>query len=211
VTAPASRPTPDLAGGRRRLQPLSRRFFARPTEVVAPELLGKLLVRSAAGVPVHSARIVEVEAYLGTRDLASHARKGPTPRAAIMFGPPGHLYVYLIYGMYHCMNFVCEPDGQAGAVLIRAAEPLVGTSASDPRALAGPGKLCRSLGITLADKGLDLTSATSGLFVATDSTPAPPIAQSARIGVDYAGEWSTRPLRFYVPGHPSVSGPRSLR
>ncbi len=113
VTTPASRPTRDLTGGRDRgrLQPLSRRFFARPTEVVAPELLGKLLVRSAAGVPVHTARIVEVEAYLGPRDLASHARRGPTPRAAIMFGPPGHLYVYLIYGMYHCMNFVCEPDG----------------------------------------------------------------------------------------------------
>jgi hypothetical protein len=82
----------------RRLQPLPRRFFARPTEVVAPDLIGKLLMREAAGVGVRTARIVEVEAYLGPRDQASHARRGPTPRAAIMFGPPGHLYVYLIYG-----------------------------------------------------------------------------------------------------------------
>ena len=157
----------------RRLQPLPRRFFARPTEVVAPDLLGKMLVREAAGVGAADARIVEVEAYLGPRDQASHARRGPTPRAAIMFGPPGHLYVYLIYGMYHCMNFVCEPDGHAGAVLIRAAEPLTGDDATDPRACAGPGKLCRALGITLADKGLDLTSAASGLFVATDGDARP--------------------------------------
>jgi DNA-3-methyladenine glycosylase len=193
------------------LRPLPRRFFARPTELVAPELLGKLLVREAAGVAVRLARIVEVEAYLGPRDLASHARRGPTPRSAIMFGPPGHLYVYLIYGMHHCMNFVCERDGQAGAVLIRAAEPLAGPTAGDRRALAGPGKLCRALGITRADKGLDLTSAASGLFVADDGSPPGAIARSARIGVDYAGDWAQRPLRFYVPGNPSVSGPRSGR
>jgi DNA-3-methyladenine glycosylase len=193
------------------LQPLSRRFFARPTEQVAPELLGKLIVREAAGVAVRTARIVEVEAYLGERDQASHARRGPTPRASIMFGPPGHLYVYLIYGMYHCMNFVCEPDGKAGAVLIRAAEPLTGSDASDPRACAGPGKLCRAMGVSLADKGLDLTSATSGLFVVDDGAPAPAVARSTRIGVDYAGDWAAKALRFYVAGHPAVSGPRSRR
>ncbi len=197
---------------RGRLQPLARRFFARPTEVVAPDLLGKILVRRPRVSAVHAARIVEVEAYLGPRDLASHARRGPTPRAAIMFGPPGHLYVYLIYGMHHCMNFVCEPDGKAGAVLIRAAAPIDGRpTPRDPRVGAGPGKLCRALGVTLADKGLDLTSAASGLFVADDGTPAPSIARSARIGVDYAGDWASAPLRFYVPGHPSVSGPRSSR
>jgi DNA-3-methyladenine glycosylase len=195
----------------RRLQPLPRRFFARPTEVVAPDLIGKLLMREAAGVGVRTARIVEVEAYLGPRDQASHARRGPTPRAAIMFGPPGHLYVYLIYGMYHCMNFVCERDGHAGAVLIRAAQPLTGDDATDARACAGPGKLCRAMGITLADKGLDLTSAASGLFVATDGAPVPTVARSTRIGVDYAGDWASRPLRFYLPAHPSVSGPRSHR
>lgn len=204
-------PRPQPSRSPRRLRPLPRRFYARATEVVAPELLGKVLVRSVAGVAVHAARIVEVEAYLGRRDLASHARRGPTPRSAIMFGPPGHLYVYLIYGMYHCMNFVCDRDGVAGAVLIRAAEALSGVSTGDPRALAGPGKLCRALGITLADKGLDLVSPASGLFVADDGTPALAIAKSARIGVDYAGDWSKQLLRFYVPGHPSVSGPRGYR
>ena len=190
---------------------LRRAFFARPTEVVAKELLGKVVVRTFEGAPSRRARIVEVEAYLGPRDLASHARRGPTPRAAIMFGPPGHLYVYLIYGMYHCMNFVTEPDGEAGAVLIRAAEPLSGSDETDPRALSGPGKLCRALGITRADKGLDLTSPSSGLFLAEDGSPAPPLARSPRIGVDYAGAWKDRPLRFFVPGHPSVSGNRALR
>src|SRR6185369_14327902 len=101
---------------------LPRAFFERPTETVARELLGKLLVRM--GPSPRIARLVEVEAYLGERDQASHARRGPTPRAAIMFGPAGHLYVYLVYGMHHCMNVVTENDGTAGAVLLRAAEPL---------------------------------------------------------------------------------------
>jgi len=185
--------------------PLPRSFFARATAAVAPELLGKLLVRKADGEPPRLARIVEVEAYLGERDAASHARNGPTPRAAIMFGPPGHLYVYLIYGMYHCMNFVTERDGVAGAVLIRAAEPL---GEDDAKALRGPGKLCRGLGITLAHKGADLTAATSALYVADDGAAAPRVARSPRIGVDYAGAWAARKLRFFVPGHPAVSGPR---
>ena len=106
------------------LPPLPRSFYARPTVDVAHALLGKLLVRHPpeAGAP-RVGRIVEVEAYLGERDAASHARRGPTPRAAIMFGPPGFLYVYLIYGMHHCMNVVTETDGVAGAVLLRAAAP----------------------------------------------------------------------------------------
>ena len=109
------------------LAPLRRDFYARPTIAVARDLLGKLVVRRRAdGGGMLVARIVEVEAYLGERDAASHARRGPTPRAAIMFGPPGFLYVYLIYGMHHCMNFVTETDGVAGAVLVRAAEPIAG-------------------------------------------------------------------------------------
>src|SRR6476646_6746686 len=108
------------------LAPLERAFYARPTTTVARALLGKLLVRRRDGDAPLIARVVEVEAYLGERDAASHARRGPTPRAAIMFGPPGHLYVYLIYGMHHCMNVVTETDGVAGAVLIRAAAPLNG-------------------------------------------------------------------------------------
>jgi DNA-3-methyladenine glycosylase len=179
--------------------------------VVARALLGKLLVRRAdAGGGPRRARIVEVEAYLGLRDQASHARFGPTARAAIMFGPPGHLYVYLIYGMYHCMNFVTERDGVAGAVLVRAAAPLDEDEGADPAALRGPGKLCRALGITLGHKGVDLTSPSSLLFVVDDGSPRPRVGRSVRIGIDYAGAWSERPLRFFVPGHPSVSGPRRL-
>ena len=213
---------------------LPRAFYERPTERVARDLLGKILIRrlppgfaARSGVDVAAwsdgsglvrARIVEVEAYLGERDAASHARRGPTPRAAIMFGPPGFLYVYLIYVMYNCMNFVTERDGMAGAVLIRAAEPL--WPASDTRnvsdirnapgvsrghPLSGPGKLCSGLGITLADKGLDLTTG-GALFVTDAGGRAPRRASSPRIGVDYAGDWAARPLRFYIPSNPHVSG-----
>jgi DNA-3-methyladenine glycosylase len=181
------------------LAPLPRAFYARPTATVARALLGKVLVRpdGAGGAP-KLARIVEVEAYLGERDAASHARRGPTPRAAIMFGPAGFLYVYLIYGMHHCMNFVTETDGVAGAVLIRAAAPLAGfPDAERGRPLTGPGKLCAALGITLRDKGHDLCAG-GALFVADDGTPAPRRAASPRIGVDYAGPWAARKLRFYA-------------
>jgi DNA-3-methyladenine glycosylase len=183
------------------LAPLPRAFYARPTATVARALLGKVLVRTGAGGETKVARIVEVEAYLGERDAASHARRGPTPRAAIMFGPPGFLYVYLIYGMHHCMNVVTETDGVAGAVLIRAAAPLAGfPDAGRGRAgrpLTGPGKLCAALGITLRDKGHDLCAG-SALFVADDGAPAPRRAASPRIGVDYAGPWAARKLRFYA-------------
>jgi DNA-3-methyladenine glycosylase len=183
------------------LPPLPRTFYERPTTTVAHELLGKLLVRSRSPSPM-LARIVEVEAYLGERDAASHARRGPTPRAAIMFGPPGFLYVYLVYGMHHCMNFVTEADGTAGAVLIRAATPLAGFS-DGRRALTGPGKLCAALGITRADNGHDLTRR-NDFYVADDGAPAPSRAASARIGVAYAGTWARRKLRFYVVGSPDV-------
>jgi DNA-3-methyladenine glycosylase len=190
------------------MHPLPRTFYERSTQEVAQGLIGKVIIRPRAGLEPFRARIVEVEAYLGERDGASHARHGPTPRAAIMFGPPGFLYVYLVYGMHHCMNFVTERDGVAGAVLIRAAAPLGG---EDLAALRGPGKLCTGLGVTLADKGSDLTSGTGSLYVLDDGTPAPRIARSPRIGVDYAGTWAFRHLRFFVPGHASVSGPRFPR
>jgi len=172
---------------------------------VARELLGKLLVRPRAGQVPLVARIVEVEAYLGERDAASHARRGPTPRAAIMFGPPGFLYVYLVYGMHHCMNLVTETDGVAGAVLIRAAAPLVGFGAGDGRRhpLTGPGKLCAALTITRALNGHDVTRARD-LFVADDGAPAPRRARSPRIGVDYAGAWAARKLRFFDARSPYV-------
>jgi DNA-3-methyladenine glycosylase len=207
------------------LAPLPRRFYARPTVEVAHDLLGKLLVRRTAGGATRLCRIVEVEAYLGERDAASHARRGPTPRAAIMFGPPGFLYVYLVYGMHHCMNVVTETDGVAGAVLLRAAAPAEadGTARRAPaeadgtahralaeadgrarRALAGPGKLCAALGITRRDNGLDLVART-GLYLADDGAPPPRRASSARIGVEYAGAWAARKLRFFVAGSAYVS------
>jgi DNA-3-methyladenine glycosylase len=174
---------------------------------VAHALLGKLLVRvsatSARGASIRVARLVEVEAYLGERDAASHARRGPTPRAAIMFGPPGHLYVYLIYGMHHCMNVVTESHGVAGAVLLRAAAPVEGIP-DTRRPLTGPGKLCAGLDITRRDNGLDLTDG-HGFFLADDGAPPPRRAASARVGVEYAGAWAARKLRFYVPRDPHVS------
>ncbi len=186
------------------LPPLPRAFYARPTVDVAHALLGKLLIRhppSKRRAP-RVARIVEVEAYLGERDAASHARRGPTPRAAIMFGPPGFLYVYLIYGMHHCMNVITETDGVAGAVLLRAAAPLAGVP-DLKRPLTGPGKLCAGLEITRRDNGIDLTAG-GGFYLADDGAPAPRRAASARIGVDYAGAWASRKLRFYVRGDPYV-------
>jgi DNA-3-methyladenine glycosylase len=194
------------------LAPLGRDFYDRPTTTVARELLGKLLVRPRAGGMPLVARIVEVEAYLGERDAASHARRGPTPRAAIMFGPPGFLYVYLIYGMHHCMNVVTESDGVAGAVLIRAAAPVVGFDGGDGNGnarrrhpLTGPGKLCATLAITRALNGHDLTRARE-LFVADDGAPAPRRARAPRIGVDYAGAWAARKLRFFDARSPYVCG-----
>ena len=187
------------------LAPLPRSFYERPTTTVARALLGKLLVRRR-GDHLAVARLVEVEAYLGIRDAASHARRGPTPRAAIMFGPPGFLYVYLIYGMHHCMNVVTETDGVAGAVLLRAAEPVLGVPLEKPRPLTGPGKLCAGLGITRRDNGRDLSAVPTAndpdvFFLADDGSRPPRRASSARIGVEYAGVWAERQLRFYVPGN----------
>ncbi len=183
--------------------PLTQSFYERPTADVARDLLGKLLVRS--GRQTRVARIVEVEAYLGERDAASHARRGPTPRAAIMFGPPGYLYVYLVYGMHHCMNVVTESDGTAGAVLIRAAQPIVGfESDAGTRLLSGPGKVCAGLGVTRTHNGRDLSA--GEVLVSDDGFPVPRVKRSARIGVAYAGAWASRQLRFYVPGNPCVSG-----
>jgi DNA-3-methyladenine glycosylase len=198
------------------MKPLDRAFFARATAEVARDLVGKVLLRRASRKPEVRARIVEVEAYLGQRDAASHARFGPTPRAAIMFGPPGRLYVYLVYGMHHCMNLVTEEDGVAGAVLIRAAELLRVTEApevasSGARPLSGPGKLCAGLGVTVADKGMDVTHAEARLLVYDDGHPAPTLVSSHRVGVAYAGAWSRRRLRFYARDSDQVSGPRRRR
>lgn len=197
-------------------------FFARPTLDVAPDLLGKLLV-SRRGASITGGRIVEVEAYLDAQDLASHAAKGdgPTRRNSVMYGPPGRAYVYLIYGMHHCFNVVTERDGVAGAVLVRALEPMIGVDEmrrrrglDDPRALAsGPGKLCAALAIDRRDDRRALDGSRLRIVECDrDSNRPLVVARSSRIGVEYAGAWADRPYRFFVRDCEWVSGaPRKRR
>jgi DNA-3-methyladenine glycosylase len=184
-------------GPGRRLPPS---FFARPAPVVARDLLGKVVVRVEGGAR-RAARLVEVEAYHGPDDRASHARAGPTPRAAIMFGPPGVAYVYLIYGRNHCLNLVTGAPGEPSAVLLRAAEPLSGCLHS-PR---GPGNLCRALGVTRArHDGMDLGG--DELWVEEGPPPGRVVA-TARVGVASAGpRWARRRWRFVVAGSRWASG-----
>ena len=196
-------------------RPLPRAFFARAALVVARALLGRLLVRESPEGRV-SGRIVEVEAYRGRRDPASHAFRGPTARNRVMFGPPGHAYVYFTYGMHHCLNVVCEERGTPAAVLIRAAEPIEGIELmiarrgveETVRLMRGPGCVARALGLEREHDGLDLTL---GPLVVSDAPPARggfPVALSPRIGIRLGTEW---PWRFYLAGHPCVSGaPRGM-
>jgi DNA-3-methyladenine glycosylase len=170
--------------------PLPRSFYDRPTDEVARELIGCLIVHRD-GEQVRIARIVETEAYLGERDLACHSSKGRTPRTEVMFGPPGHAYVYFIYGMHFCLNAVTGPVGCAEAVLIRAAEPI----ALCHGAADGPGKLCRALGIDRRHNGLDLTA--GPLTIAPGDGRPLKLARAPRVGVEYSGAWARRLLRFY--------------
>ena len=183
------------------MQKLPRAFYDRDTQIVARELLGKLLVHRADGVE-RIGRIVETEAYLGEHDLAAHSARGRTARTQIMFGPPGHAYVYFIYGMYYCMNVVTEPAGHASAVLLRALEPVQNL---DGRT-AGPGLLCRAMHIDRQLNGHDLLS--DDFYIAA---PEPgekhTIVKRPRVGVDYARHWARRLLRFYIKGNPHVSRP----
>jgi DNA-3-methyladenine glycosylase len=183
---------------------LPRDFYARPTLKVARDLLGKILAFQTDG-STKTARIVEVEAYLGGRDPASHAYRGRTPRTAPMFGPPGRSYVYFVYGMYHCLNVVTESEGIAGAVLLRGAEPLAGFDHADARALAGPGKLARAFGLTTKQTDLDLVR--SNLTV-RDAAPVPPsgVVRSARVGLNQHAT-TDKPWRLYVRGSSGVSRP----
>ena len=180
---------------------LPRSFYDRNAKEVAPEILGMHLVRTIAG-ETHVGRIVEVEAYLGPHDLAAHTSKGRTKRTSVMFGPPGYAYVYLIYGMYHCLNAVTGPGDHASAVLIRALEPISGIVG----ATNGPGRLCRAMDIDLTLYGYDLTLG-GDLTIARPSEPGEPftIAVGPRIGVDYAKEWVLEPLRFSIAGNPFLS------
>jgi DNA-3-methyladenine glycosylase len=178
---------------------------------VARDLVGCMLVVDAGSPDAVVARIVETEAYLGLADPASHAFRGPTPRSAVMFGPPAHLYVYFTYGMHHCANVVTEIDGIAGAVLLRAASVEEGfTTVGSRRAgvaaaamLRGPGNLCRGLGITRLDDGIDLLDPRSRLHIGARAT-RPPITVSTRVGVRLAAD---RLLRFTWTGDPAVSSP----
>ena len=185
---------------------LKRSFYARDSVAVARDLLGKVLVHDdTAGI------IVETEAYPGGDDLASHSARGLTPRTSVIFGPPGHAYVYLIYGMYDCLNLVADLDGTAGCVLLRALEPVAGVERMRqrrPRArkvedlASGPGRLTLAMGITRAHNGVDVTR---GSLVVREPAGAPPveIAVTKRIGIRHCAE---RPLRFLIRGNRFVSG-----
>ncbi|RMG48518.1 MAG: DNA-3-methyladenine glycosylase [Acidobacteria bacterium] len=197
-----------------RKKKLPRAFYAQPTVEVAKQLLGKYLVHHTEKGP-RLGRIVETEAYVGPEDRASHASRGKTKRTAIMFGPPGFAYVYVIYGMYHCLNVVTEREGYPAAVLIRAVEPVLSDDEqqlgkSDPsifRLANGPGKLCRYMGIDRSLNGADLCG--SELYIEDwgESVHPEDIVATTRIGVEYAGEWKQKPWRFYVKGNPCVSKP----
>jgi DNA-3-methyladenine glycosylase len=182
---------------------LPRSFYQRPAKTLARALLGKLLVRQEGPVQ-RIGRIVEVEAYLGPQDLAAHSSKGRTARTEVMFGPAGHAYVYLIYGIHHCMNVVAGGQGEGSAVLLRALEPVANLEGRSQ----GPGLLCKAMGIDLSHYGWDLCS--DDLFIAEARAlhlrfPRQSIVARPRIGVDYAGAWAAKPLRFYLEGNPFIS------
>jgi DNA-3-methyladenine glycosylase len=207
------------------IHPLDLAFFSRDPRRVARELLGKVLVRQEnvrhGGVRQKgnrlTARIVEVEAYLGEDDPAAHAAAGHTARTAVLFGPPGHAYVYFIYGNHYCLNVSCEPEGRAGSVLFRALEPLSGIEEMarargleihGPKDLikltSGPGKLCEAFSITRArDNACDLTSAASSLWIGEDGYRVRGIHTTPRIGITKAAD---HPLRYLLHANPFVSG-----
>lgn len=206
------------------LAPLERELLERPSWEVAPDLLGLVLLADVDGVPC-GGPIVEAEAYAGPEDRASHARAGRTARTAPMFGPAGHAYVYLVYGMHHCLNVVTESDGRAGAVLVRALLPTMGLESirarrgrpgePDGRLAAGPARLCDALGIDRRHDGLDLLGAGAlRLLRPPQGWPLPrsAIVEGERIGVAYAGPgWADRRWRFGVAGSPALSRPFASR
>lgn len=187
---------------------LPRRFFARDPVVLARDLLGRVLFyRTPEGLL--AGRIVETEAYTGESDAASHAFRGRTARNAVMFGPAGHAYVYFTYGMHYCLNVTADVPGTAGAVLLRALEPLAGLEimrargdrGPEPRLLSGPGKIGRAFGLTLEDNGRDFIRGPLGL-AAGSPVPDRTVARSRRIGISRAAEL---PYRFTVVGSRSLS------
>ena len=197
---------------------MPRSFYLQPTLTVARRLLGKVLVHETAD-GIAAGRIVEVEAYRGPADRAAHSRGGHrSTRNEVMYGPPGHAYVYFIYGMHHCVNVVTQPRDVPEAVLIRALEPIAGLElmrrrrrlpegAAAWRLCRGPGALCQALGIDRARNGADLVRGALRILDRPD-VGSPQIGRTARIGVDYAGADAARSWRFLVSGSPAVSGPR---
>jgi DNA-3-methyladenine glycosylase len=199
-------------------EPVAAKFYERDPRKVASELLGKVLVRRE-GRKLRAGRIVELEAYLGVDDPAAHAFAGRTKRNDVLFGPPGRAYVYFIYGFHYCLNVSCEPDGQAGSVLFRALEPLVGIEdmhaardldqnhgrVTELRMLtSGPGRLAEALSITRErDNGKDLTSSRSDLQIVDDGFMPEKIAITPRIGIRKAEH---EMLRYVIAGNPFVSG-----
>jgi len=183
-----------------RAEKLPHAFFARSTLAIARELIGMHLVHDD-GRTVRSGRIVETEAYLGPRDLAAHSSRGRTARTEVMYGPPGHAYVYFIYGFWNCLNVVTGAAGVPHAVLLRALEPLAGVTDRT----CGPGLLCRALHIDRRLNGVDLTGDVLWLECAPAGAPRVRIARSPRIGVEYAGEWARRPWRFFDRASAHVS------
>ena len=210
---------------------MPRIFFNRHPRIVARQLLGKLLVRREDDGTLVSGRIVETEAYLGANDAAAHSAAGRTQRTAVIFGPPGHAYVYFTYGMHHCMNISCEPEGRAGCVLLRALEPVSGIEKMvqarkikmqvprrsaprndnamrmDERTLkllcAGPARLCQALGIDRPrDNGKDLLTSGSDLQLWDDGFRVRKIVSTMRVGITKS---AALPLRFYIAGNPYIS------
>ncbi|MEU6993813.1 DNA-3-methyladenine glycosylase [Streptomyces sp. NPDC046465] len=193
--------------------PLTRDFFDRPVLEVAPDLLGRILVRDSSDGPIE-VRLTEVEAYAGEADPGSHAYRGRTARNSVMFGPPGHLYVYFTYGMWHCMNLVCGPEGKAGAVLLRAGEITEGAelartrrlSARKDRELAkGPARLATALDVDRRLDGSDVCADPDSPFTVLTGTPpsSDQVMSGPRTGV--SGEGGVHPWRFWTANDPTVS------
>jgi len=176
---------------------LTRAYFNRSTLVVARTLLGKYLVRQN-GAGRMAGQIVEVEAYVGPHDLACHASKGRTARTDVLFGAPGTCYVYLIYGVYHCLNVVTEEVGFPAAVLIRAIEV-------NGRLIDGPGRLCRAFSIDRSLNRIDMTARRHLWFEDRGARiPRGKIGTFPRVGVDYAGAWAEKPYRFRLTDREAI-------